>query len=164
MLPSAFEGYMKKCKEPSWDQALREAIYWYAQSNTASGANESLILAQTALELLSWHYFVIDEGMTKNRYKAIYKNADSKIRELLNRCQIPQDIPVSCIKLKNLNLKSADDSNRLCDAPETITRLRNQIVHPKPDRIASEAAYMEARKLALAHDLRQGRNESSLNR
>lgn len=145
MLPEAFCGYMNRIKEPNWYEAVKHAIYWYVQSNTLTAIDGALILAQTALESLSWNYLVTDqECLDEQAFGKI--NAANKIRLLLTFCNIPLNLPSSCKELT----KIAKGRN-LLDGPQSITFVRNNVVHPSKGSIVPRDAYWEALNLALGY-------------
>lgn len=126
-----FYGFMSKWETKEWSDAIRIAIHWYAEANTGAGGVEgSIVLTQTALELLGWVYLVEDPltaQMSAKKFNDLA--AAEKIRRLLSSLGIPTNIPS---ELKNL-VASAGTSNAV-DGPDAFVSLRNGIVHPKQSK------------------------------
>lgn len=132
-LVSLFPGFLAKWENKSWQEALREVIYWYLSSNCSTlgrgiGIDAGIILTQAAIERLSFEYAV--------RYKRLIEaegfkklKASDKFRLLFSSLDIPIDIPASLPELQKL----AKKFNSL-DAPQTITEVRNTLVHPEHKR------------------------------
>lgn len=132
-LVSLFPGFLAKWENESWQEALREVIYWYLSSNCSTlgrgiGIDAGIILTQAAIERISFEYAV--------RYKRLieaegFKNlrASDKFRLLFSSLHLPIDIPASLSELH----KFAEQLNWI-DAPQAITEIRNSLVHPEHKR------------------------------
>ena len=132
-LVSLFPGFLAKWENESWQEALREVIYWYLSSNCSTlgrgiGIDAGIILTQAAIERLSFEYAV--------RYKRLIEaegfkklKASDKFRLLFSSLDIPIDIPASLPELQKLAKKV-----NWIDAPQAITEVRNTIVHPENKR------------------------------
>ncbi len=150
-LNQSFRGFMRKWKNGLWKDPIKHSIHWYVESNIGAGGVEgSIVLIQTALELLSWLYFVEDPATATSGAKRFEKvNAAEKIRCLLKASGISADIPVTLKQLKTeaVTLEAPD-------GPEAFVRLRNAIVHPKKSKReamlkTSVLARFEAKNLGL---------------
>lgn len=61
-LGQVFPGFMKIWDDPIWCEPIRRSVVWYVESNSATAdPSGRIILVQSALELLSWTYFVSTE-------------------------------------------------------------------------------------------------------
>ena len=124
LLEEVFPGFQNKWQSKIWNEPIKIAIYWYLRSNTMEGGTDgAIILAQSALELLAYTYFVEDKKIWS--YKDfINKSAAEKIKLLLSSLNIPLNIPSS---LSNL-LKLGNKFN--WDGPQAFSEIRNFLVHP----------------------------------
>jgi hypothetical protein len=128
-LVNLFPGFMAKWKDEDWREALHEVIYLYLCSNISSrGIDNGIILAQAAIERLSFEYVVNHKRLIESEG---FKNlrASDKFRLLFSSLGIPIDIPASMPKLNKL----AKQFNWI-DAPHAITEIRNSLVHPEHKR------------------------------
>lgn len=115
-----------------WEQpddtknVLKMAIHWYSEANCNKGGLEgSIILAQTALELL-YNWRILEKLQCPNDRKSQEKiSADSKIKELVKLLKLTNEIPST---LHNLHSYANSNLNQN-DGPKTITEIRNTIVH-----------------------------------
>ena len=82
-----------------------------------------IILAQAALEKLSWVYLVDDvQSVTAAKFKS-WRTA-KKISELLSRMNIPSDIPLQLWKLNRIASQYG-----WADGPTALVEIRNDLVH-----------------------------------
>ncbi|WP_370899582.1 hypothetical protein [Chryseobacterium gossypii] len=108
---------------------LSSIIHWYTEINCNSGYSEgSLILAQTALELL-YNWLVIENKKLIIGKDSENISAANKIRLLISQSSIPYDIPAKFTKLE----KYRKDS-KLPDGIEAIVQIRNAIVHSQEEK------------------------------
>jgi hypothetical protein len=142
-----FPGFMTRWANEDWRKALHEVIYWYLNANHSSrGIDAGIILAQAAIERLSYE-FVVKDGrlLTVNGFKDLW--ASDKFRLLFSSLGIPLDIPVETPELQSLATKS--QMNWL-DATHALTEIRNSLVHPEHKRHGQFVrAYYEAWNLSL---------------
>jgi hypothetical protein len=108
----------------------------------------SIILGQTALELLGWTTLVEDLKTISHKGFNDLPAAD-KVRLLLASYQIPLDIPTCLGALTQL----AKAHNWL-DGPECLVGMRNALIHPQPKnrkkvQSASSVAIYEVWNLGL---------------
>jgi len=121
-----FPGFYAKYRSSLWSNPIRQSIAWYVECNRrASGLEASIILIQTALELLGWAILVEDSKTISPKGFDDLPAAD-KIRLVLANCEIPRDIP------PNLSaLKQAAGRFNWSDGPECLVGMRNALVHPQ---------------------------------
>ncbi len=123
-LAEAFPGFVELLYHPQLGRSADAALYWYLRSNRAgdgAGVDGGLILAQAALEGLSTSVLE-DAGITL----APRPNAAEKLRAACSQLELSAAIPPSS-KALGRGRRNGD----FADAPEAITRLRNDLVHPK---------------------------------
>jgi hypothetical protein len=127
-LSTAFDGFLKRWTSPIWNDPIKIAIHWYVEANIGAGGEEGgVVLAQTALELLSWMYLVEDSSTSKYSSSAFDKgSAAEKIKELMSELKIPSVIPTEFTELQNEAQQSA-----INNGIDILVKLRNGVVHPK---------------------------------
>ncbi|MFM9960728.1 MAG: hypothetical protein ACKV2Q_05830 [Planctomycetaceae bacterium] len=132
ILSEVFPGFLSLWKSSLWYRSLREALYFYlgATIGNGIGIDSSLVLAQAALERLSWNFFIFDKKtISKTRFKK--QTASESLRQLLASCKIPLPIGQTLEALRrNLN---SNKHARWIDGPAAITAIRNRVVHPEPE-------------------------------
>jgi hypothetical protein len=139
-LPELFPLFMEKYLNGTWRKIFHDIIYWYLNSNQSSrGTDVGIILAQSAIELLSYEYSVNFRKLkTRKEFKDLW--ASHKFRLLFSSLNIPIDIPICLSNMQKL----AKQLNYL-DSPHVLTEVRNSLVHPdkkiqqKLDQIIFEA-------------------------
>jgi hypothetical protein len=100
---------------------LMTVLHWYVEANSGAAFIEgSIILAQTALELL-FNWFIVEKKGLISKKDAKKKSAEENIRLLLTTIQGSLDIPPACEEL--LQLKD------ITDGPHALTKIRNALVH-----------------------------------
>ena len=116
----------------AWDNdsdVLNTAIHWYLQCNNKVGYVEgSLIMAQTALELL-YNWYIVENKKLIIGNDSENINAANKIRLLISQLNINTDIPQVFIELENYRV-----SENLIDGPNSIVQIRNAIVHSQEEK------------------------------
>ena len=120
--------FLKKYfEEPIWQDSLHEAIYWLIGSNDLDRGMESgVILAQSALELLSFTYVVKEKKLLdKEGFKKL--TASDKLRLFLRTLNIPIEIENHHKKLK----KKMKGQSKWSDLAHAITDIRNSFTHPE---------------------------------
>lgn len=123
----SFKGMLARIRSPIWVEPVRLAIWWYLASNKRAGECEgSIIIAQVALELLSWTYLVEDtKRLSKRGFEQL--PASDKLRLLLAEAKIDLSIPVQLSELAELATSQCWQ-----DGPHALTEIRNGTVHPEP--------------------------------
>jgi hypothetical protein len=97
---------------------------WYLEANNGfNNLEASIVKGQIALELL-YNFLLIEKQGLLLGQDAEKINAAKKIRLLLNHLHLNTSIPVNFE-----NLQKYASNERITDAPETITRLRNALIH-----------------------------------
>lgn len=137
----AFDTFLQHCESNIWRDPIISAIHRYLDANAGSVAVEaSVVLACTALELLSWNYLV-NEKRKRSSGEFHKNNAKNNLRLLLELMRIPVDIPHELSELKTAG----------ADGPEALFTIRNRIVHPpsRPNARPITAYPTEARWQAL---------------
>jgi hypothetical protein len=127
-LADAFPGFVRRYQNADWAEVVRTAIDWYVVSNLCTAHIEgSLILTQTALELLAWAILVEEHNrFPRAQFDNPAMNARERITKLLNHCGIPTSVPAHLAALNALAAARA-----WTDGPQAIVCLRNSIVHPE---------------------------------
>lgn len=128
-----FEGFLDRWNDPGWHRPLRSAIHWYCAANENEGALEgSLVLAQTALELLTWAYSELERGLSEDQLEALEREVTHEsFQRLLGELDIPTNIPAMPPDLRKLAAWLRDEWDApVGSGPELITRVRNWVVHP----------------------------------
>jgi hypothetical protein len=148
-LEKTLPGYLLRSRHSLWSEPINLALSWYVECNRrASGMEASIILGQTALELLGWTTLVEDLKTISHKGFNDLPAAD-KVRLLLASYQIPLDIPTCLGALTQL----AKAHNWL-DGPECLVGMRNALIHPQPKnrkkvQSASSVAIYEVWNLGL---------------
>jgi hypothetical protein len=125
MLREVFPGFLQRWLDIRWRDSFERVIYWYLGSNEGSGGVEgSIILSQTALELLAWTILVEDDAvLSSDGFRKL--TAADRIRLLMSR------LPVSTLIPADLDeLRSFATSRNASDGPQVLTSIRNALVHP----------------------------------
>jgi len=122
-LSSAFRGYVQRWNDPVWQDPLITAIHWFVEANSTSTANESrIVLAQVALELLSWVLLVEAKRLYhQNDFEGL--SAAGRIRALLHHIGVPTTVPTHLARLQVVCDADA------FDGPGAITKVRNALAH-----------------------------------
>lgn len=108
---------------------LSSIIHWYTEINCNSGYSEgSLILAQTALELL-YNWLVIENKKLIIGKDTENISASNKIRLLISQLSISYEVPAKFQRLEKYRTES-----KLPDAVEAIVQIRNAIVHSQEEK------------------------------
>jgi hypothetical protein len=132
-----------------WRDCMRSSIYWYAQANTGGGSpgiDAAIILAQSALERLAYHYLVVDRKMISGKGFDDLRASD-RLRMLFTVCGIPNEITDTTPDIRHANDSFKKDSKWM-DAPHAITDIRNSLVHPVSKKKVHDC-YVDAWKLSL---------------
>jgi hypothetical protein len=125
LLPQTFPGFMSLCKRELWHAPMQEIIHLYLESNSQSLMDVGIVLAQTALETLSWIYcvkerkFISGEGFKDLR-------ASDKLRMLMASLCLPLEIPKALDRVNSLAAKY-----HWQDGAHAFTELRNEFIHPE---------------------------------
>jgi hypothetical protein len=128
ILNDLFTGFIRRWENNTWNESIKLSIHWYLESIALAGAVQgSIILMQTAFELLGWTLLVEDKKIMSVKGYGEKLQAADKLRLLLSQCGISLKIPES---LTNL-LKVAKEDNWV-DGAQPLTEIRNAIVHSNP--------------------------------
>ncbi|WP_027360688.1 hypothetical protein [Desulforegula conservatrix] len=125
-LEELFPLFIKKIQNEEWSKALSDVISWYHEANNAKrGIPGCIIMAQAAIERLSFEYAVkYKKLLTVKGFKELW--ASDKLRLLFSSLNIPIDIPN-----EDQVLKTIANQHNLGSAPHAITEIRNSLVHPE---------------------------------
>jgi hypothetical protein len=126
-----FPGFMTRWESEDWHEAFREVLYWYLNANYSSrGIDAGIILAQAAIERLSYEFIVKYKGLiSANGFKNLW--ASDKFRLLFSSLNLPLGIPPKAPDLLSFSTKDKMD---WVDAPQALTEIRNSLVHPEHKR------------------------------
>lgn len=115
-----------KVRQEKDGQDLQALIDWYAflLKNTRE-PYFALPIVTSALDLIFWDIFV-GGGIIKDENSIDKLNVSDRIRLILDKLNVPSDIPPACKELKK-----AAESKNWADLPHALTELRNGLVHPK---------------------------------
>lgn len=150
-LKPLFGKFCKLWQDADWQKALRLSIAWYAAaSGTPSLVEGRLIMAQIALELLSW-LILAEKGGTFSEEALRKKRAAEKMQHLLSWAGIPDTIPQEYGCLSNFAKQKGWNKGS-----NAIASLRNMVIHAsKTNRDAYYATgggvVWEASQLALLY-------------
>ena len=116
-----------------WNKPMRNAIYWYTVANDPSREfNTGIVSAQTAMETLAWTKLVTDEQIfDEKEYKS--SPASKQFCRLFSSLEIPTGIADKLLG----KFKEALKINELQNVFHAFTKIRNLIIHPKPENKAS---------------------------
>jgi len=121
-LRALFPGFMERWNG-GWHKHMKSLVDMYCEANRDDvDVKPSLILAQAALELLSWVVLVDGGALSPAGFEKL--QASDQIRLLLHEYQIPPVIPAGLTTLINYAR-----GNKL-DGPSSIVEIRNSLVHP----------------------------------
>ncbi|MBF22357.1 MAG: hypothetical protein CML18_01645 [Pusillimonas sp.] len=132
-----------------WRDCLHSSIYWYTQANTSGGSpgiDAAIILAQSALERLAYHYLVEDRQMVSSKGFENLRASD-RLRMLFTVCGIPNKITDSTPAIRQAN-DNPGNKPKWMDSPHAITDIRNSLVHPV-SRKNVRGCYVDTWKLSL---------------
>ncbi|AZQ44824.1 hypothetical protein [Nonlabens ponticola] len=125
-----WKNYKKVASDPHDEDFLFTAIHWYLNANNNVGFTESsIIMAQTALELIYNWWIVEKKGLLSGR-DASSISASNKIRLIVKNLGIETEVPLG---LKCLN-SYVSEQKRALDGPDVITEVRNMIVHSQIEK------------------------------
>ncbi len=141
-LRGVFPGFMREWNTGSRDH-IRSVVEMYAEANRDEpDVKPSLMLAQSALELLSWLSMVRTFCLSADGFRGL--SAADHIRLLLHECRIPPNVPPTLAALV-----SAASGQKL-DGPSVLTEVRNTLVHPgKSNKNMTVAVFGEAWTLSM---------------
>lgn len=136
-LSKAFPGFWRKVGKTTdapYDP-VRIILYWYLRSNESNALQAGIILTQAALERLA------RQLLPKKKYKTL-NGAARKIRAVLQEAEVDTVIPQCCKELRRVR-----KTKGLCDGPEILSEIRNDLVHSEMRTNVRSEAYFEARDL-----------------
>lgn len=108
---------------------LVSLVHWYAESNSQAGSVEgSIIMAQTALELL-YNWWIIENKKLIIGNDSANINASNKVRLILSQLNISHSVPESLA-----NLSEYCNKENIVDGADAIVQIRNAIVHSQMEK------------------------------
>ena len=125
-----FPGFLARWQNAGWAEAVRLAIHWYLEANAQAGSTEgSIVLTQTAFELLAYAVLVDDGGwLSSGGYGNL--GAADRTRLIFRWAGIPVTIPTE-LRALTTDAKAFNWP----DIPSAMTEVRNSIAHPtRPNR------------------------------
>jgi hypothetical protein len=125
-LGEAFKSFMHAWENPLWKQPLLYGVQMYVEANGPVYAETALVLAQAALELVSWVRFVEElRQFTAQEFDRVEKRASGRLRELLEWLNVDSAIPDA---LEGLAKEASHHG--WADGPHAIDAMRNALIHP----------------------------------
>lgn len=130
-LAQAYGGFARLLGNNDLGESAEKALYWYLRANRggdgagSAGVDGGVILAQAALERLAV------AGLTSSGLPT-----NGSAAELLRRALNGYGIPIAISK-KTPRLYSGKSDGLWKDGPNAITKIRNELVHPR-DRIGTK--------------------------
>lgn len=146
-----WKNFREHCKNLESFDVISTVIHWYIESNNYSGAIEgSIIMSQSALELL-YNYYIVESKRAIIGKDSESISASNKIRLLVSGIEsIDLDNLGNLTELKNFT----DNSDHFEDVIDSITFIRNSVVHSqKKKRIQLNKISYEVRLQALKMNL-----------
>jgi hypothetical protein len=124
-VPSIFPRLARLLADPIWRDPLKLAIHWYVHSNECAGGIEgSLVLTQTAFEMLAWTYLVEHTGVFTPQSWDRLPGASTGIERLLGELGIPIGLPAThCPNL----YAWVQSTNTGSSGPKALVKIRNAI-------------------------------------
>ncbi len=159
-----FSRFMDIWKD-NYQESISILIYWYVESNQVLSP-QSLLMAQSALELLSW-IFVTHGIITNNQFSEDLKAfnnvaASEKLRILMSWCSLPLDLPdnyqssgLLLNEIHEILEKDKTQGDKLKDIPGCLANIRNRLAHPPRQKtkqqitVYNTQAKIEATRLSL---------------
>lgn len=118
------QAYLNSVERPVVRHVAMHVISANHSGTTGEG---KVILAEAGLEYLSWVDFVLSGRMTKKDYKS-GMTAAGRLRLLLNQAGIDAAVPDGLVGLHQFATAEG------LDGPGAVTRVRNELVHPKDSK------------------------------
>lgn len=149
LLGEVFPGFCRLMRSDVWKDRIGEVLWWYVGANEGGptvSRDMATVLAQAALELLSWTYCVHDRKLVSER---AFKpgsgglRASDKLRLVSTALGLPESIPAELSALNAYGPKGFED------AAHAITELRNATVHPDGKRSYPEGTWYQGWRLSM---------------
>lgn len=124
-LQAVFSGMNKLVRNDVWKDEIGKALHWYYTSLSGMAMEVSIVLNQTALELLVWCYFVEDKKIfsrTKFGPLSFYDRLKEMFK-LIDRSNIKFEPKAELEEFREKNLPYGDWLR-------AFTQVRNAIIHP----------------------------------
>ena len=128
-LAKVFSGFLTWWH--NWEESERLALYWYLEANYNPLAEQNILIAQIALDLIAWVLLVEkNKSFSKTKFNDL-KTVD-RLRKLFSQLSIPLNIPEPGTLLNDL--KQFASQKQWTDSSQTLNKVRNAIVHPEPQK------------------------------
>jgi hypothetical protein len=123
-LAETWPGFIERWSDLRWREGLTVATELFSVAHHGLPLEIRILLSQSALEVISWQWLTLVDGLEETTIDD--KNADWRIRRMLNGIGVPIEIPASLGALTTM----ADGQ----DGPKTLAIIRNLVSHPKSGR------------------------------
>gem|GEM_PF-6611119 len=133
-LQSVFSGMNRLIRNDVWKDEIGKALHWYYTSLSGMAMEVSIVLNQTALELLVWCYFVEDKKIfSKTKFGPLsFYDRLKEMFKLIDRPIIKFEPKKELEEFREKSLPHGDWLN-------AFTQVRNAIIHPdKKHKIENE--------------------------
>ncbi|MDJ0533304.1 MAG: hypothetical protein QNJ70_12535 [Xenococcaceae cyanobacterium MO_207.B15] len=128
-LAKVFSGFLSWWH--NWEESERVALNWYLEANYNPLAEQNILIAQIALDLIAWVFLVEkNQFLSKTRFNQL--KTVGRLRELFSKLSIPLDIPTYGNLLEDL--RQLVSQEQWMDSSQTLNKVRNAIVHPEPQK------------------------------
>ena len=125
-LTRLFPGFL--AWRENWEESERLVLGWYLEANYNPLAEQNILIAQIALELIAW-VLIVEKDKTISKVGFDKLPASDKLRILFSKFGIPLGIPYSNAFLKELQQLASQEN--WVDGSHAFTSMRNAIVHPE---------------------------------
>ena len=112
--------FLEKWEDPTWRDGLVVANELYVDAHVGPPLETRLLIAQAALELLSWQWLLRNSSESRSRLRHL--STAGRLALVLDGMGVPTDTPSE--------LQGLLDLSPNLTGPEILTRLRNKLAHP----------------------------------
>jgi len=149
VLQQILPGYMRRCRDPLWKDAVEWALYWWLSATHPGQRSETAILASLAgLEMIASAFRkhrgispLAWPGATGSGRGSRGAKSAQKIRAVLGLMKMPTSIPRQLHELHDVAMPLS------WDGPEAVSEIRNSLAHP--ERSGQEGVAFEASQLTM---------------
>ena len=125
-LYSVFKGMTDLMNHQVWASEISKALHWYYTSLYDQAMEISIVLNQSALELLIWCYFVEDKkSYSKSKFKELrfHQRLEAMLKEI-EHPNLKFQPRTHLEKFREVNCRKEDPWHK------AFTQVRNYIIHP----------------------------------
>lgn len=126
-LEPVFRRFVDRWTDNEWRELLRYGVGWYMTINPHHNSETRIVLAQAGLELAAWGHFV-PKRMSKSGFEKL--PAVDRLRLLLTEAKVPLAVPAGLQALETYAPTTQGGKPPWDDGPQTLTEIRNLLVHP----------------------------------